>query len=309
MKPDPHESGERLPAFRKSVEVEAFWAGVNRCLESFEAGEGEPEAQGGRFPLIFLAGLPRSGTTLLSQLVSRFLPVGYINNLIAKFWLNPVVGIRLSQEVLGEDARRRIELRSSHGVTGEPWGPHEFGYYWRHWLRLDEAPTHRVPLEILEKIDQAALRRSLNGMAQAFQAPVAFKNIICGLQAGWLSRVRPGSLFVYISREPGAVRRSILRCRGERYGDPGIWWSLKPGDYERMRGLPTPEEQVEAQVAGGAREFEEELSKPGVQVHRLTYEGLCEDPGRELEGIAEACARLGVRMRLLGEVPALRARD
>ena len=49
---------------------------------------------------IHIIGAPRSGTTLLSQLLLSYTQVGYINNLIAAFWNAPLYGIHLSKKLL-----------------------------------------------------------------------------------------------------------------------------------------------------------------------------------------------------------------
>jgi hypothetical protein len=299
MLKDPHDDGLRLEQFRKDEVLEQYLIRLNHFLQAFEVEEGVP---GSAFPAIYVVGLPRSGTTLLSQLISRYLPVGYVNNLIARFWLNPVAGIRLSQAIFGPGIRERIALVSTHGVTADPWGPHEFGYFWRHWLRLDEAPTHKLPQETLDRIDRTGLRRTLDRMAAAFGAPIAFKNIICGLQAGFLTQVRPNSLFVLVQRDPKAVAASLLRCRKERYGDVSVWWSLKPSTYGQIRHL-SPQEQVERQIEDGARDLEQELAKPGVKSIRFTYETLCADPVKCLQMVANVTTTLGYPLTLLGSPP------
>lgn len=303
---DPHEAGVRLNAFQKDEVLEQYLVLLNRHLEGFSPEEAIADA-GRNHPIIYIVGLPRSGTTLLSQLVSRYFPVGYINNLIARFWLNPAVGIRLSQVVFGSDVREKISLKSTHGVTTDPWGPHEFGYFWRYWLKLDESRTHKLSAEILKKIDRAGLGLVLNRMAGAFCAPLVFKNIICGLQASLLSEIRPNSLFVLIERDPKAVAVSLLRSRKERYGNASVWWSLKPSTYEEICTLKSPEEQIERQLRDGARDFQEELAKPGINFIRLSYEGLCADPAGSLQQIANATASLGYPMSLLGAPPQLTA--
>lgn len=300
---DPHETGIRRDTYRKDQRLESYLIRLNRHLEFFPSGECEE----GTFPLIYVVGLPRSGTTLLSQLISRYLPVGYINNLIARFWLNPVVGIRLSQAVFGPHIRENISLKSCYGVSPDPWGPHEFGYFWRHWLKLDEARTHKLPGDIMTRIDREGLRRALDMIAGAFEAPVVFKNIICGPQASFLSDVRPRSLFVLIERDPKAVAVSLLRSRKERYGDTSVWWSLKPSTFDDICCIKSAEEQVERQIVDGKRDLEEELAKSGTKSIRVSYESLCEDPVRCLEEIAGAVSLLGYPISLLGAPPQLTA--
>jgi hypothetical protein len=297
MLSDPHDAAQRLDVFQKDALLERYLAQLNLYLQGFG---GKGDENGASFPLIYVVGLPRSGTTLLSQLISRYLRVGYINNLIARFWLNPVAGIRLSQAVFGTDIRERIDLVSRHGVTADPWGPHEFGYFWRYWLQLDGSPTHKLLPELLDRIDRALLRQVLDRMAGAFDAPIVFKNIICGLQAKFLSDLRPDTLFVLIERDPKAVAVSLLRSRKERYGDDSVWWSLKPSTYAEIRAITSPEDQIERQIFDGARDLHEELAKPGVNSIRLTYEALCSDPVKCLQIVANEMTSLGYPMSLLG---------
>jgi hypothetical protein len=54
-------------------------------------------------------GVPRSGTTLLYQLIARFLRVGFITNRMARYWMTPIAGAMLS----GRIDRSQIELASS----------------------------------------------------------------------------------------------------------------------------------------------------------------------------------------------------
>jgi len=302
MLDDPHDSGQRIDRFQKSEIEERYLEHLNRFLAGFDSGDLVVSRE---FPIIYVVGLPRSGTTLLSQLICRHLPVGYVNNLIARFWLNPIVGIRLSQMVLGKKAREKIVFESTHGVTNDPWGPHEFGYFWRHWLKLDESTTHKLSSEALEKIDHIGLTVRLEEMIRAFNAPLMFKNIICGFQASFLSKIYPKSLFVFIERDRQSVAKSILQSRNERYGSPSVWWSLKPSTYDEICGLKEPKDQVARQVSDGARDFEKELASPGVQSIRLSYDEVCADPFGSLRQIINATKSLGYSMPILGNPPNL----
>jgi len=242
---------------------------------------------------------------LLSQLLSRCFRVGYIDNLIARFWMNPVVGIRLSKAVFGENIRSRIDLRSKHGVTSDPWGPHEFGYFWRHWLHLDESLTHKLDQELIGRVDQTALREMLCNISSTFGMPVVFKNVICGLQASLLAQIYPQSLFVLIERDREAVASSILRCRVERYGSPSAWWSLKPSTFHKISALSDPVEQINQQLIDCAIEFDHEMSKPGVCCVKIRYEELCDNPSLIMRKISEAVGQFGMPLDLLEEPPIL----
>lgn len=311
MQQDPHERHDRLAHYAKRQDDEVFFAALNSALADAPLPPHAPLAtEPERLPLVYVVGAPRSGTTLLSQLCSRYLPVGYVDNVMARFWRRPQVGIRLSRALLGDAGRAAISLTSRHGVTQDIGGPHEFGYFWRHWLALDGAPTHKLSEQALAALDADGLRRTLREQILGeFAAPVVFKNVICGLQAEYLSRVHPRSLFVWIRRDIDEVSRSILKCRQERYGDYAAWWSLKPSNFSQLTSIDNPARQVLGQVRSCEAEFAEELARPGVHSLSVDYAQLLADPGAVLERICENVrARFDVSMALRSEpLPVLSA--
>lgn len=299
MLADPHDHIIRVAKFRKVTEDEELLFSLNRHLAVFDAGK--TARVDNEFPIVFIVGLPRSGTTLLSQLVSRHLRVGYINNLIARFWLNPLVGIAVSRAVLGQNPGEKINLESKHGVTEEPWGPHEFGYFWRHWLHLDECETHHLDKEVASGLEREDLKKVLLQIASAFQRPVVFKNIICGLNASLLSGIYPKSLFIHIQRDTKTIVASILTARLERYGSYSAWWSLKPSSYASIAAETDPIRQVVRQVMEAGVELRRELSTPNVAMLEVSYETVCRQPLQILLQIADAIKDMGVQMELPSE--------
>jgi LPS sulfotransferase NodH len=276
---DPHEPSDREESFAKNAVDEEFFLALNRALLDADL----PQPKGGinveTIPLIYIVGAPRSGTTLLSQLMSRFLPFGYINNLIARFWARPSVGIFLSQTVLGRGARNHISFESSFGTTAEPYGPHEFGYFWRYWLKFDDAPTHHLTEELISAIDRDGLKNVLEQeIIGSFMAPVVFKNVICGFHASFLTSIHAKALFLHISRDTYETAASILCSRKRRYGSYSAWWSLKPSSYPFNGEAANAAAEVAMQVTECRREIDEELSKPGVKSMHVSYEDLCHNP-------------------------------
>lgn len=291
MLTDPHEPGKRTERVAKKPDDEFFFEALNNALADVAL-----PLQTGDFselPLIYVVGAPRSGTTLLHQLLSRYLQVGYINNMMARFWMRPAVGIRLSQALLDADRRDQLALRSLHGTTEGVEGPHEFGYFWRHWLKLDESPTHHLDASGVQRVDSNGLQQVLEQeILGNFGCPVVFKNVICGFQAELLTRIHPATLFVHIVRNTGDTAASILSSRMERYGSYATWWSLKPSKWP-FTDTSTPVEEVLCQVLECRREFREELVRDGVKSIELSYEELCTDTITVLERLRQAINRLG----------------
>lgn len=290
MKNDPHEPIKRLSEFGKTDTLEDWFAEFNEQLGAVTLPP--IRADGGPLPFVYIVGAPRSGTTLLSQVLSHCLELGYINNLVAKFWRRPSVGIRLSQSVLGDDPGRTLAFTSKYGTTEGAAGPHEFGYFWRHWLPLDSARTHHLTEQDLEKADGDGLRHAIEQeILAAFNKPVVTKNVICGFMAAYLSRLHPASLFIHIDRDPYTTACSILLARKMRYGTYDAWWSLKPAAWPFTAA--NPGEEVGLQVLHCRKEMTEELAKPGVNALHVTYEELCASPQSVIEKVQQALAAMG----------------
>ena len=81
---------ELVGAYRKDASFEHVLKALNDSLA--ECHDRELLDLEERFPTIHVIGAPRSGTTLLTQLVSSSLDVGYINNLIAAFCASHAMG-------------------------------------------------------------------------------------------------------------------------------------------------------------------------------------------------------------------------
>jgi hypothetical protein len=306
MTRDPHEAAERREAYRKDQAGETLLAALNEALARIPLPAPPADADVARLPIVYIIGAPRSGTTLLSQLTSRFLPLGYIDNLMARFWSRPSVGIRLSRAVLGPKSREGIVFHSTHGVSEGVHGPHEFGYFWRRWLPLDGSPTHHLSGADLKKADRDGLRQALEReILASFGTGVVFKNVICGFHAAFLTALHPVSLFVHITRDPFETAASILESRKERYGSYDAWWSLKPSTYPFDVGPGDPAAGVVRQVLDCRAEMQQELAQPGVQGLTVAYEDLCADAGGVLKAICRRLEAMGCPVQPLGtEFPA-----
>jgi len=301
---DPQEPHDRVGRFRYDAADEAWWQVLNERLVDAEfpvdASGPDPSA----LPIIYIVGAPRSGSTLLSQVLSRFLSVGYINNLIARFWLRPSVGIRLSRRVVGEQGRNTISFASEHGTTRGVAEPHEFGYFWRKWLQLDGLATHTLDAAAVAALDAAGFRIALeHEILRPFGAPVVFKNLICGFQANTLTAVHRPSLFIHIRRDLEPSAASILATRQQRHGSYEAWWSLKPSTYSAIARLPSAAEQVVRQIQDTNEQLSRQLTQPDIETVAVTYESLCRNPRAVVEDVAHRVIGLGGQLTAFDGIP------
>jgi len=272
----------------KSPADEEFFKELNASLSSMCLPSSK-NINSEQIPIIFIVGIPRSGTTLLSQLIARYLPVGYINNITARFWMRPSVGIRLTKALYLDDfGRSNITFKSDLGKTTNPEDPHEFGYFWSHWLNLKDYPTHNLPTDAL--VDKKGLKEVLENeiISNIGMPAVVFKNLICGFQAELLTELHPNSIFVHVKRNLYDSVASLLEARKKLFGNYTTFFSLKPSTYPFIQNL-SPEEEVTKQLLDCENEIVLELSKQSVNEISLYYEDVCKDPLLILKTI---CLRL-----------------
>jgi hypothetical protein len=253
----------------KDSAEEAFLIGLNEALAPLEEAGYRDLSES--LPTLHVIGVPRSGTTLATQLLATHLDIGYIDHLVAAFWRAPTVGIRLSRKLL-----RRAEassFSSEFGRTAAIHEPHEFGYFWRNLLGYpdlsDQGQSHE------ERIDWARVRRVLVNMADAFGQPIV------------ALRVLPRTCFLRVRRDPVDNALSLWRMREEFHGSEQIWASMKPREYPQLRHRPV-HEQLAGQVYFLQRMMDEQLAaaRPA-NVLDVQYEDMCSRPDEFLQRARE----------------------
>ena len=203
----------------------------------------------------FIIGAPRSGTTLLYQILISFFDIEYPTNFIAKFWGNPIVGYILQSELLVNEKKEFISsFNSHHGFTeNELLEPHEFGYFWSRWF--DHSKNHYSSSDT--KVDKD-LVKTINTLQSISKKNWVFKNLTLGLKVPLVKKLFQNAKFIYIQRDPYDTALSLYKGRIERFGNDETWWSLEPKEINEIKKLP-PKEQVVAQVYYVNKQIEKDL--------------------------------------------------
>ena len=278
-----NENKRRIGSLKKDEKNEDLLKQMNETLRKNHRELVLDIRQVNRFPFLFVFGLPRSGTTLLMQLMTNCLDVGYINNLIARLWSAPLYGILLSKILLDND--KGEDYASSWGKTRGIGGPHEFSYFWLEWFKPD-ASTDGIDIrDILTKTDWDGLKEILLNMAHYFNKPMAFKGMWPVYFLEKMTQILPDSLFIYISREEADVAMSLYHARLKYYKDPKVWWSMRPPEYETLKNLPWPE-QIAGQIVCLTDYYLKQMEKAAPKhTISIAYEDLCQSPQKILEAI------------------------
>jgi hypothetical protein len=284
-------------AYRKDPEDEAFLARFNEILSAPQEAEYRelPEI----YPTLHIIGVPRSGTTLLTQLLAAHTNIGYINHLIAAFWRAPVYGIQLSKKLL--DPGSPMSYTSEFGRTKGISEPHEFGYFWSSLLNYRAMQEQDAEFE--EQIDWNRLCLILKNMTHAFGRAIVFKSFLLGWHMVRVQRLLPMTCWIRIRRDPLQTALSILHLREKMFGSKFEWASLRPKEYQWLREEPYWR-QVAGQVFFIDRTYSDQLQHlpPGVTLD-ITYRELCDDPARVLQLINGLLARNGWKASQISAPP------
>jgi hypothetical protein len=291
----------RKPAHYKDPLEEDFLLKINKLLMPSEmlCYRDYPE----EFPLVFVFGLPRSGTTLITQLMAHCLDVGYVNNLVARFWLAPLTGIRLSKILLRDNGQ--TDFQSRYATTDGLTDIHEFGYFWRYWLKKETISAIVNAREREEEIDWASLKRTLLNIQHEFGKAMVFKNMFGAYHIGRFVKLMAKALFIYIERDPLDTAISILDARKKFYHDLNTWWSSYPPEYGELESLPYME-QIGGQVYYLRRFYSDQIETVGSErVITISYRDVCANPIGVLERVGQHCRQvLGSELRVMNQPPA-----
>lgn len=249
-------------------------------------------------PILHVVGAPRSGTTLLMQLLAAHLDIGYINNLSARFWGAPVTGILLSNAVLG-NLRPEPSFSSSFGQTTGITEPHEFGRFWRDLFGVRSMRE----TEVMEAaIDWSWAGKVLAAMSHAFNKPLILKSFVAVWRMEELKLAVPMTMAARVRRNPVDVALSLSKMRRGKSHGGDKWVSIRPKGCEDVEHLPLVQ-QVAKQVTEFERTLDDKMLALGDDAIELNYEDICAQPATVVATIQSHVARRGAKPAQLNWPP------
>ncbi|RME33422.1 MAG: hypothetical protein D6786_07750 [Gammaproteobacteria bacterium] len=270
--------------------------GFNRLLQPLDAlflrrGEAPPP--------LFILGPPRSGTTLLYQVVTHGLEVGYPGRPFEYLHGMPNLLCRLFPRSMRDPEPC---FRSEYGSIPGRRAPTEHPGLWYRWFPEDPEQGHFVPPDGVDPSTLSAISAQLASMSLILGLPMVFKNVYLDMVAGVLARLDPPPRFLRIHRDRVEVAESLLRAR-RRQASPGRWWSVRPPGYRQWLGRP-PWQQVTWQAYMTEELLDRQLGPCADRCMEVSYDDLCRDPRGLLDQVAGWLAADGYRRRDTAGLPA-----
>lgn len=274
------DSEDRLPQFAKDKRMDEFLELFNSSLGDCDKYLGA-SIDGKAHPSLLIVSHPRSGSTLMTQVLAARLNIEYVSNLMARFYGAPLTGAYLQKNLLGDRIKALRTFRSTHGNTNELYEPNEFGYFWSTYIGMNKESHQPESDEDLRHLKIDELEGMLNKISGIFGKPVIYKCTIAPFLLSEIMKI-PNLFVIYLKRNKESTVKSILKVRKERLGDVNKWWSIRPANFKELMKLE-PQEQVSAQYDLITQAIEAAESYGGNRYHRMDYEDIVENPESEID--------------------------
>ena len=287
----------RRTEHQRVPELEQLLEELNTSLEKIMLPQQPPLVN--KFPMIFVMGCARSGTTLFTQWLASLGHFGYPSNFISRFYKAPVMGAKIQKIMVDFDHKEELipkELRSINfrSKLGKGFGllqPHEFWYFWRRFFKFGD--IQQLSQSELDAIDSNRLVTELALLEQEFQKPLMLKGMILNWHIPFLNQIFYNPLFIDIRRDPSANAQGLLRARKNFYGNESQWYSFKPPEFPSLKDQ-SPETQVASQVYYTRKAISEGLSQvDGDRTMVVDYEEFCADPSHYYAELSDRIGDLG----------------
>ena len=267
---------------------------ANREERRLRAADHEP----GPTPCVLVVGGPRSGTTLVYQLLAQHLHVSYTSNWTGAFPRSPISAGKLRPRWVREP---KASTRNFFGSVAGPGGPNDAFAVWDRWF--GEVRGKPGPLSPESAAEVLAFVSAWNA---AFGRPLLNKNNRNALAITSLAEALPGATFVVVERDPVYVAQSLLEARAMVQGDARHGWGLLCEEADPA----SAEGPVEA-VCNQVRAFQREIGRQAdaldpARLVRVAYKAFCRDPLPVLHAVATACPAAGP---VRGTPPPLQSTD
>ncbi|RMF53755.1 MAG: hypothetical protein D6746_15230 [Bacteroidetes bacterium] len=274
----------RLGRFAIDHAFEALLARANHALEGIEQ-ELVTERPAPSHRMLVICYPPRSGSTMLAQLLARTQAFNYVTNFQARFWEAPYLAGLIEKKIGIREMPFPEVIRSAYGVTMAPHEPHEFGFFWNRWL-VFAGETHRVAPTLMPEEKTEGLRRELLALRSLYEKPFFVKSDLVGLNVEYFYRLMPDVVFVVLRRDPLFIAQSIYRARLQLYASSEVYWSTRPSN-EAHRYVGSPEDQIVLQINGIYNDIYNGLRQTGAPYIEVQYETLCRQPRKEVGRLLE----------------------
>ncbi|NBC82522.1 MAG: hypothetical protein GVY19_03980 [Bacteroidetes bacterium] len=264
------------------------WSGIRRifkyCFPLIYVFElfyllkyGKSESQ---FPTVYIIGPPRTGSTIIYQLITSYLDVLYIDNLTELSRNNLFFGIWLSQKLYKEKAHKNFSSNIGRTHNAGLHAPNE-GLFWYRFLPRGK---HYVNSNDVSSKNKKWLIRYHNAVKNKFQKPFVIKNLSFSMRLDLIKEIEPNAKFIHVTRDPFFTAQSIYLARKKESWPNDKLWSIQPKHAKEIEKLPIFE-QITKQIDSINQQIEGDLTDFKNGYMKVKYEDVCHQTSHVIKKI------------------------
>ncbi len=248
-----------------------------------------------QLPQIFVCGPPRSGTTLVAQVLMKHLPVYYFNNLTSIFPRSPITALKLFSFFVPND-NQKIQFRSFYGRTSRPSSPNDALYLWDRWIGKDR---RKVPNSIKEG-DSKDMIEFFNAVEAYAKKPLVNKNNSLSTYASLIAPILKNAFFICLDRDPLFLAQSHLIARRFINANEKVSYGV---DFDASQDIGNYFESLCYDIITHKNLIQEQQQRIGADRFMVVpYEDFCANPAKIVSDIARQCLNIAIDARELSEV-------
>ncbi|MEX1014717.1 MAG: sulfotransferase [Candidatus Paceibacterota bacterium] len=275
------ENNLRTDEYKRDAALESIIKILNQQLEDDER-ELVQNFTEPKFPILYIVGNARSGSTIMYQWLASSGLFTYPSNIMSRFYKAPYIGalihrmfvdLDLHGEIMGGS---KITFESKLGKTKGPVSPHEFWYFWRRFFDFGE--IQKLSDNDLQQVDKEMFKRELAALEGIFNKPLLLKGMMLNWNLNYLNEIMPASLFLHIRRNEIFNMYSLYKARIKFFGNTAEWYSFKPPEYHTLVKCDIYT-QLAGQIVCTNNAVQEQLKlMPHEQKLQIEFESFCSKP-------------------------------
>lgn len=172
-------------------------------------------------PILFVVGIQRTGSTLVSQFIEKsfdFFPIGNFNSIFKRS------SYYLHQWLSKTYKRANPSYQNFYGISKGIFSVGDCYELWDRWFGKNH---YVLPHSVSEK-KEADLRCTFKSLYSAYKKPLLTKNNRNSLLLPVFKRNFKNAFYVVVKRNPVAVIRSTIKASKDFFGDESFLWGLYP---------------------------------------------------------------------------------
>ncbi len=236
-----------------------------------------------QIPIIFVVGIQRTGSTLVSQVIEQAFPFAPLGNFCTIFKRSEYLAHKIFKGLYKK--KKKPDFKNFYGISKGSFTIGDSYEVWDKWLRNNH---YVIPEHISEKQRQKIKKYFIN-LYHAYRRPILTKNNRNSLMIDIFHDIFPNAYFIVVNRDPVKVIRSTLRASKDYFGKGGHLWGLVPDDHFKVNAYENITEAAAVQYIKLDKLLKEQLKRiPDDRYITIDYAVFCDQPKTAQQKIFEA---------------------